>query len=163
MKNPLKWYHLAGRELVCWLRGHNRKTSWHRKINFNELQEMPFEEFSYGLRNSGNPYYEYVSQGWHVKCRRCRWVTKEEIRDSFHVRWYKYITGFWRYWWITFTCVIKYETNIKKYPMAPILATLSGLIQATAARAFDQNNGIWPIDFFIEVEEKMYKWISDRG
>lgn len=161
-KYPLKWYHEAGREFVCWLKGHQRKTSWHRKANYDELIEIPDDEFSYGQRHSGNPYYEYVSQGWQIKCRRCRWQTRDTLRDSFHVRWYRYIISFFRSWWIAFTCDIKYGAGIKRYFLAPIAGIVFALIQTLASRGFTEHNGVWMLDGLYAIEDRVHGWVGER-
>lgn len=72
MRDKLKWYHFACREMTCTFLGHDTISSWRKRKNFDELTNLPYKELPYRLREgTGNPYFEYGSW-WSFKCRRCR-------------------------------------------------------------------------------------------
>lgn len=83
MKYPLKWYHSAGRELICFFLGHNWKSSWRKRSDYNIIRSLSIKEYdkqiSYSRRQSGNSMFEF-SEGWKNKCKRCRERTRNEFQ-----------------------------------------------------------------------------------
>lgn len=85
MKYPLKRYQWLLREMTCSILGHDWKTSWRRKANYDYLVAANYNDISYRERKSGNAYFEY-SAGWAHKCRRCRETTHDTFRGLSFIR-----------------------------------------------------------------------------
>ena len=91
----MKWYHQLGREMLCWIFGHNWKGSWRRRDNYSEAIDFG-ANVSYRDEQSGNPYF-WFSAGWHFKCKRCRIRVRDD--DAWHPFYVKL-------WWMFRSIVI---------------------------------------------------------
>ena len=76
MKYPLTTYQHLLRQIKCSIVGHDWKSSWRKRPDFEWAMEH-YDELPYARKRcDGNPYWEY-SKRWHFKCKRCRKTTKE--------------------------------------------------------------------------------------
>lgn len=121
-------------EWVCFVAGHNWKSSWRQKVNRTALMASDEAEWPYRLKREGNPYCEY-SAGWVNKCRRCRHRTRDPWPTGPWYRryWWALGTG-WRSFSIGATC---YWTTRKRvagryYKTVPLSASLASVVAAVA-------------------------------
>ena len=170
-------------EWVCFFVGHRWKSSWRQKVDRTALMAQDEAEWSYRLKQEGNPYCEY-SAGWTNKCRRCRTRTRDHWPGGPWYRryWWALASG-WRSLWIGVTC---YWTTRKKvagryHQVVPLTASLVSVVSAVAYGAgqfllqiahdrhwpvgpgvalFDLHD--WLVSRYVEPRVAYYKWVAPK-
>lgn len=122
MKEKLKWYHSALREIACTFIGHNIKSSHRWSDDRSELMKLDYNSIPYARRQNGNCYMTR-SVGWNERCRRCRMIARDaHIRDFFPIAIFKLFVQSIKgtKWRVNYILDADYYSNWK-YPLIPIL------------------------------------------
>lgn len=156
MKWPLKFHNDVLRQTVCWLAGHDWKSSWRSRDDRGDREARDNAgALSYREKHEGNPYC-WHSAGWHYKCRRCRLRTREDRYDP----WFKVL------WWAIKNAATSYGCVVEAYGNYPFGPRLVALLVVGPCFAFVQGWGQfdrvpwWPMDVAWAIEHRVSNWLE---
>lgn len=165
MKYPLKWYHRAGREFLCYWTGHKIKTARRRVKNFEELSEMGYDQIPYALRKMPNCMWENIAW-WGSKCIRCRQKNYEHLgfNESFTVRFIRAARATLKHSWFMITYPFKYkqEDEGQLTFLDVLLHFLAGIVGTPGHFYINFSSnfewGYWFAELFLDAEDALLGW-----
>jgi len=168
---PLRWYHDAFRETVCFFLGHKWKCSWRSRDDRAErVARDDRGELTYREQHEGNPYCWY-SAGWHYKCRRCRTRTRDDAYQPWYRTWwwavrYGVIEASWFQiaYWIGGSLKQEHSLPGRYWPVVLLAAVVAGGAKALTYLAWIPGRlplG-WVCELLLGCEYALTDWLERR-